>query len=109
MTNLAKRLPLLVVRAFGTGLHPANAQVQAINGSIQGDVFDSAGAVVPAADVEADEVETATVHRSITDGAGHFAFPSLQPGRYQVFDFSGFLRVGVGDPRQAQLALRFKF
>ncbi len=26
-----------------------------------------------------------------------------------LFDFSGFLRVGVGDPRQAQLALRFIF
>ncbi len=26
-----------------------------------------------------------------------------------LFDFSGFLRVGVGDPLQAQLALRFEF
>ena len=26
-----------------------------------------------------------------------------------LFDFSGFLRVGVGDPRQAQLSLRFVF
>jgi hypothetical protein len=26
-----------------------------------------------------------------------------------LFDFSGFLRVGVGDPRQAQLSLRFAF
>jgi hypothetical protein len=26
-----------------------------------------------------------------------------------LFDFSGFLRVGVGDPLQAQLALRFVF
>ncbi len=26
-----------------------------------------------------------------------------------LFDFSGFLRVGVGDPRQAQLSLRFLF
>ena len=84
MTNLAKRLPLLVILIFGIGLHPVNSQVQAINGSIQGDVFDSAGAVVPGADVEADEVDTATVHRSVTDGAGHFAFPSVQPGRYQV-------------------------
>jgi Carboxypeptidase regulatory-like domain/TonB-dependent Receptor Plug Domain len=27
----------------------------------------------------------------------------------QLFDFNGFLRVGVGDPRQAQLALRLEF
>jgi hypothetical protein len=26
-----------------------------------------------------------------------------------LFDFSGFLRLGAGDPRQAQLALRFEF
>jgi hypothetical protein len=27
----------------------------------------------------------------------------------QLFDFNGFLRVGVGDPRQAQLSIRFEF
>jgi hypothetical protein len=26
-----------------------------------------------------------------------------------LFDFNGFLRVGVGDPRQAQLSVRFEF
>jgi hypothetical protein len=26
-----------------------------------------------------------------------------------LFDFNGFLRVGVGDPRQAQLSIRFEF
>ena len=26
-----------------------------------------------------------------------------------LFDFSGFLRQGVGDPRQVQLAIRFTF
>jgi hypothetical protein len=26
-----------------------------------------------------------------------------------LFDFNGFLRVGVGDPRQAQLSARFEF
>jgi hypothetical protein len=26
-----------------------------------------------------------------------------------LFDFNGSLRVGVGDPRQAQLSLRFEF
>jgi len=26
-----------------------------------------------------------------------------------LFDFNGFLRLGVGDPRQAQLSLRFEF
>jgi hypothetical protein len=26
-----------------------------------------------------------------------------------LFDFNGFLRVGVGDPRTAQLAVKFEF
>jgi hypothetical protein len=26
-----------------------------------------------------------------------------------LFNFDGFLRVGVGDPRQAQLSVRFEF
>ena len=26
-----------------------------------------------------------------------------------LFDFSGFLRKGVGDPRQMQLAIKFEF
>ncbi len=26
-----------------------------------------------------------------------------------LFDFSGFLRTGVGDPRQTQLAVKFTF
>ena len=32
--------------------------------------------------------------------------PLVTPG---LFDFSGFLRLGVGDPRQLQLAIRFEF
>jgi hypothetical protein len=32
--------------------------------------------------------------------------PLSTPG---LFNFDGFLRVGVGDPRQAQLSLRFEF
>jgi hypothetical protein len=26
-----------------------------------------------------------------------------------LFDFNGFLRLGVGDPRQAQLSVKFTF
>ena len=32
--------------------------------------------------------------------------PLSTPG---LFNFDGFLRVGVGDPRQAQLSVRFEF
>ena len=84
MTILARRISLFVILMCGIGSTPLCAQVQAINGSIQGDVTDSRGALVPSADVEADEVDTAIVHRTVTDGSGHFEFLSLQPGRYVV-------------------------
>ncbi|HWW96099.1 MAG TPA: carboxypeptidase regulatory-like domain-containing protein [Edaphobacter sp.] len=84
MTNFARRISLFVVLIAGIGLSALCAQVQAINGSIQGDVVDQHSAMVPGADVEADEVDTAIIHRAVTDGSGHFEFLSLQPGRYVV-------------------------
>ena len=82
--TVAKRLSIFAILVFGIGLSGLNAQVQATNGSIQGDVTDTAGAAIVGADVEADAVDTATVHKAVTDGSGHFGFPSLQPGRYEV-------------------------
>ncbi|HEY2013264.1 MAG TPA: carboxypeptidase regulatory-like domain-containing protein, partial [Bryobacteraceae bacterium] len=84
MSNWKKNLFICVVLLLGIGLSASKAQVQAINGSIQGDVTDSDGAVVTGADVEADSVETGVVHKTVTDANGHFGFLSLQPGRYVV-------------------------
>ena len=63
---------------------PIRAQVQATNGSIQGDVTDAQERLITGASVEADDVDTETAHRVLTDGSGHFGFPSLQPGNYVV-------------------------
>jgi hypothetical protein len=60
------------------------AQVQATNGRIQGDVTDASGAAVDNAKVEATEIETGVAQDSVTDRSGHFEFPSLKPGRYTV-------------------------
>src|ERR1700738_2033271 len=84
MTILARRIFLLVILICGIGSTALCAQVQAIHGSIQGDVTGSRGALVPGAAVEADELDTAIVHKTVTDGSGHFEFLSLQPGRYVV-------------------------
>lgn len=90
MTIFGIRLNLLLLLLL-CGVCSLAAQVQANYGSIQGDVTDSAGSVVPAADVEAEEVETHTLHKAVTDGAGHFDFLSLQPGAYVVrISKSGF-------------------
>ena len=79
---------LFVVLFAGTGATlmcgPAYGQVQANFGNIQGEVTDTAGAVVPGADVEAEETETHATHKAVTDGSGRFVFLSLQPGVYVV-------------------------
>ena len=84
MTTLSRKLSLFVTLLAGIGCCLLNAQVQSINGSIQGDVIDSAGAVIPGAAVEANAVETGVVNKTDTDSSGHFSFPSLKPGRYEV-------------------------
>jgi hypothetical protein len=84
MTILFKRLPVLAILMFGVALVGLNAQVQAINGSIQGDVVDAQGAVIPGVAVEANEIDRSTVYRAVTDASGHFEFLSVQPGRYEV-------------------------
>ncbi len=61
-----------------------HAQVQAINGRIQGEVTDTAGAVIVGAAVQANETETKTVSSAVTNNSGHFEFPSLKPGLYVV-------------------------
>jgi len=84
MTIFARNLSFFVILVFGIGSAILPAQVQAINGSIQGDVIDAGGAVIPDAAVEADEVDTAVAQTTVTDGSGHFQFLSLKPGRYVV-------------------------
>ena len=84
MSRLKIKLSLLVILLSGIGSIALHAQVQATNGSIQGDVADVGGAMVPGAAVEADETETHTLHTVLTDGSGHFDFFSLQPGLYVI-------------------------
>jgi hypothetical protein len=114
MTTIVRKLSLLVILLFGIGAAALYAQVGATSGSIQGDVTDVRGAVIPDAAVEADEVDTDTIHRAVTDGSGHFEFPSLQPGRYVVkISKAGFattiqenLNLTVGRTTSLKLALQ---
>lgn len=59
-------------------------QTQSTTGVIQGTVFDQSGAVLPAADVTATNVNTQAETTQKTDGDGRFAFLSLSPGKYSV-------------------------
>jgi hypothetical protein len=113
--NVFSRCSLLLVTIiFLTASASVRAQVQATTGSIQGDVTDSAGAAIPGASVEADEIDTAAIRQAVTDDAGHFEFPSLQPGRYVVkISKTGFattiqqnLTLTVGRTTTLKLALQ---
>ena len=52
--------------------------------AILGEIRDSSDAVVPGASVTITNRETGLKRTSITDGAGRFNFPQLQPGTYTV-------------------------
>jgi hypothetical protein len=79
MTAFARRLSFLVILLLGINSITVRGQVQATNGSIRGDV-DARGAVVPDATVEVTEIDSGIVRSAVTDGSGHFEFPSLPRG-----------------------------
>ena len=102
MSILLRKLSLLAVLTFCIGSATTLcAQVGATNGSIQGDVVDSAGAFVPDAAVVAEEVDTGVPHTTATDESGHFEFPSLKPGGYRV----KVSKSGFADTIQENLSL----
>jgi hypothetical protein len=59
-------------------------QAQRYLGSIQGEVKDSTGAVIPNAQVTVQESSTHFKSIATTNGAGAYTFPSLNPGTYTV-------------------------
>jgi Carboxypeptidase regulatory-like domain len=78
----------------------AHAHAQTIRGSISGTVLDSSGAVVPGIMVVARNAETSISSEARTDDSGHYLFPLLPPGQYEVTvqqdGFKKYVRTGVG-------------
>ena len=60
------------------------AHAQEFRGTIAGTVSDPNGAVVPAATVTVQNIETNVTADAQTNDEGAFSFPLLQPGRYKV-------------------------
>lgn len=72
--------------ALGTAM----AQQVAVS-QLDGYVTDPSGQVIAGAQVKATEVDRDQVHNSVTDVSGHYAFPGLPPGSYQLeVSYSGF-------------------
>ena len=62
----------------------AMAFAQAGRGTVSGRVTDSTGAVAPGVEVVLQSKATGLTERTVTSGAGLYAFVSLNPGVYQV-------------------------
>ena len=60
------------------------AQSQALNGQIEGVVFDQNGAAVQNAAVMATNLETGAVRTSVADERGVFRFPLVLLGTYRI-------------------------
>ncbi len=72
---------------------------QSDRGTITGTVSDPAGAVIPAAPVEAKSVDTGSVYPVATSSTGNYTIPALPPGIYSitatVAGFKKMIRTGI--------------
>ncbi len=80
-----------------------------VGGSIAGTVKDPSGRVVPGADVTIRESSTGLAYRAHTDSRGHYNFPVLPVGHYelrvQASGFTGYQRTDVVLDTNAALTL----
>jgi len=88
---------LLVTMAI-TVFAPGAAAQSATTGAVSGVVTDPSGAVVPKAEVELLNTGTNAVEKQVTNAAGQYVFPSLQPGTYKIIvKAAGFRTANVND------------
>ena len=76
-----------------------HVRAQVLYGSIVGEVRDSTGGILPGATVTATNNETKARREAVSDSAGAYRFPTLQPGTYtlevKLAGFQTFSRTGV--------------
>src|SRR5216684_6628152 len=84
----------------------AFAQVNAV---LSGTVSDASGALIPGVEVTAKNVNTGITDTRLTNEAGNFVFPSLQPGTYTLsaalsgFQTATYNNVVLGQGQQVRL------
>jgi hypothetical protein len=80
---------LAALNAFGQGLT-----------SLSGTVTDPTGAVIPGATLVLENVERGVKRESVSDAAGRYAFPQVQPDNYRITAKApGFADVVINDVR----------
>ena len=75
----AARLPLAALAVLAAA--PAFAQT---TGTIAGTITDATGAVVPNAQIQISGIATGVERQGVSDNAGLYVVPSLQPGDYRI-------------------------
>jgi len=90
-----RKRAILIIAAIILSCTWTNAQ--STNASLGGTVSGSTGAVLPGVTITAENVNTGVAATVLTNEAGAYQFPSLQPGRYKL--------VFVESQRQAEIAL----
>jgi hypothetical protein len=83
---MRRKWSVLSIFLFIAGLFflPGALSSQTFRGSINGTVTDTSGAVIPGAKVTATDTATATVHETVSSGAGEFSFNDLPQSTYTV-------------------------
>ena len=83
---MRRKWSVLSIFLFIAGLFflPGALSSQTFRGSINGTVTDTSGAVIPGARITATDTATATVHETVSSGAGEFSFNDLPQSTYTV-------------------------
>lgn len=89
--TIRRCLPVLLVLAVMPLLTAPTAAAQQQLGAIQGTVTDASGAVVPGATISVTHGDTGVTRTTVSNEAGVYRMPSVEPGRYRVaVELQGF-------------------
>src|SRR5213593_3169810 len=106
----------LVVAAFTLLclIFPAHLFAQTTNATVSGTVSDATGALIPGVTVTAVNTQTGVTSTVLSNEAGTYNFPSLQPGVYKVsaelsgFQVQSYTDVRLGTAQQVRLNFTLK-
>ncbi len=84
MTDRSVLRMSVLLLAFVLGFWTVPAASQEVTARLQGTVTDPSGAVVPEVRLTAANVSTGVLTRVTSDASGHYIFPSLVAGTYQL-------------------------
>jgi hypothetical protein len=86
-----------------------SAVAQSGNATVSGTVTDPTSALIPGVTIKATNTQTSVVSTAVSNEAGAYSFPALQPGVYKVsaelpgFQTQNFTNVQLGNAQQIRL------